>query len=107
MFDKGAVTLMDRAELRADEFLDEHLQVTLDTGDVDAEQTANRVLFSRKLHYHVSQLVKDSAKRRHPFGTWRRLYKKFSLPGATRSTSLLKQLLDLKFNPATFEQDFI
>ena len=67
MFDKGAVTLMDRAELRADEFLDEHLQVTLDTGDVDAEQTANRVLFSRKLHYHVSQLVKDSAKRRHPF----------------------------------------
>ena len=47
---------------KADEFLDEHLQVTLDTGDVDAEQTANRVLFSRKLHYLISQLVKDSAK---------------------------------------------
>ena len=28
---------MDRAELRADEFLDEHLQVTLDTGDADAQ----------------------------------------------------------------------
>ena len=51
MFETGAVTLMDRAELRADEFLDEHLQVTLDIGDADAEQTANRVLFSRKLHY--------------------------------------------------------
>ena len=59
MFETGAVTLMDRAELRAEEFLDEHLQVTLDTGDVDAEQTANRVLFSRKLHYLISQLVKD------------------------------------------------
>ena len=58
MLEKGAVSLMDRAELRADEFLDEHLQVTLDTGDVDAEQTANRVLYSRKLHYLISQLSK-------------------------------------------------
>ena len=113
MFETGAVTLMDRAELRADEFLDEHLQVTLDTGDVDAEQTANRVLFSRKLHGLISQLVTDSAKlivrqneNSNGFETWRRLYKKFSLPGATRNTSLLTQLLDFKFNPATFEQDF-
>ena len=113
MFETIAVTLMDRAELRAEEFLDEHLQVTLDTGDVDAEQTANRVLFSRKLHYLLSQLVRDSAKLivrqnedSNGFETWRRLYKKFSLPGATRSTSLLTQLLDFKFNPATFEQDF-
>ena len=110
MFETGAVTLMDRAELRADEFPDEHLQVTLDTG-VDAEQTANRVLSSRKLHYLISQLVKDSAKLvvrqnedSNGFETWRRLYKKFSLPGATRSTSLFTQLLDFKFNTATFEQ---
>ena len=47
MFETGAVTLMDRAELRAEEFLDEHLQMTLDTGDVDAEQTANRVSFDK------------------------------------------------------------
>ena len=113
MFETGAVTLMDRAELRAEEFLDEHLQMTLDTGDVDAEQTANRVLFSRKLHYLLSQLVKDSVKLivrqnedSNGFETWRRLYQKFSLPGATRSTSLLTQLLDFKFNPATVEQDF-
>ena len=45
MFETGAVTLMDRAELRAEEFLDEHLQVTLDTGDVDAEQTAEPSTF--------------------------------------------------------------
>ena len=49
MLETGTVTLMDRAELRAEESLDEYLQVTLDTGDVDAEQTANRVLVSRKL----------------------------------------------------------
>eukprot|EP00439_Symbiodinium_sp_Y106_P076225 s1078_g15.t1 len=113
MFETGAVTFMDRAELRADEFLDEHLQVTVDTGDVIAEQTANRGLFSRMLHYLISQLVKDSGKLivrqnedSNGFETWRRFYKKFSLPGATRSTSLLTQLLDFKFNPATFEQDF-
>ena len=113
MFETGAVALLDAAEIRNDEFLDEHLAVTLDTGDVDADATAARVLFSRKLHYLLSQLVKDSAKLivrqnedSNGFETWRRLYKKFSLPGATRSTSLLTQLLDFKFNPATFEQDF-
>ena len=113
MFETGAVTLLDAAEARNDEFLDDNLAVTLDTGDVDAEATAARVLFSRKLHYLLSQLVKDSAKLvvrqnedSNGFETWRRLYKKFSLPGATRSTSLLTQLLDFKFNPSTFEQDF-
>ena len=40
------------------------------------------------------------------FETWRRLYAKFALPDATRSTSLLTQLLDFRFNPSTFEQDF-
>ena len=62
MFETGAVTLLEQAEARNDEFLDEHLNVALDTGDVDAEQTAARVLFSRKLNYLISQLVKDSAK---------------------------------------------
>ena len=40
------------------------------------------------------------------FETWRRLYNRFALPDATRATSLLTQLLDFRFNPATFEQDF-
>ena len=113
MFETGAVTLLDAAETRNDEFLDEHLSVTLDTNDVDADATAARVLVSRELHYLLSQLVKDSAKLiarqsedSNGFETWRRLYNKFSLSGATRSASLLTQLLDFKFNPATFEQDF-
>ena len=113
MFETGAVTLLDNAEARNDELLDEHLNVTLDTGDVDAEQTAARVLFSGKLRCLISELVKDSAKLiarqnedSNGIETWKRLFKKLSLPGATRSTSLLTQLLGFKFNPTTFEQDF-
>ena len=62
MFETGAVALLDRAEMMNDELTDETLQVILDTGDVDQDATAARVLFSRKLHYLLSQLVKDSAK---------------------------------------------
>ena len=32
MFETGAVTLLDRAELMSDEFTDETLTVTFDTG---------------------------------------------------------------------------
>ncbi|CAE7913392.1 unnamed protein product [Symbiodinium sp. KB8] len=77
-----------------------------ETGDIDAELTAARVLFSRKLHYLISQHVKHSAKfivrqneDSNGFETWRRLFKKLSLPGARRSTSLLTQLLDFKVQP--------
>ena len=61
MFETGAVTLLDRAELMNDEFADVTLAVTLDAGDPDVEATANRVLFSRKLRYLLSQFVRDSA----------------------------------------------
>ena len=71
------------------------------------------VLFSRKLHYLLAQLVKESARlvvrqnvESSGFATWRRLYNRFALPDATRATSLLTQMLDFRFNPATFEQDF-
>ena len=57
MFETGAVALLDRAELMTDEFTDDTLRVVLDTGDVDQDATASRVLFSRKLHYLLSQLV--------------------------------------------------
>ena len=62
MFETGAVALLDNAERRTDEFLDEHWNVALDTGDVDAEQAEARALLSRKLPYLTSQLVKDSPK---------------------------------------------
>ena len=40
------------------------------------------------------------------FETWRRLYNRLALPDTTRASSLLTQLLELRFKPATFEQDF-
>ena len=69
--------------------------------------------FSRELHYLLANLTTDTARlivRQNTdgngFETWRRLYQKFALPDATRHVSLLTQLLDFKFNPATFEADF-
>ena len=95
------------------EVTDDDMAVILDTGDIDEERTAKRTLFSRKLHYLVAQLVKESARlvvrqnvESNGFETWRRHYNRFALPDATRTTSLLTQLLDFRFNPATFEQDF-
>ena len=40
------------------------------------------------------------------FETWRRLVKELALPDATRHVSFLTQLLDFRFSPQTFEQDF-
>ncbi|CAE7281934.1 unnamed protein product [Symbiodinium natans] len=39
MFEAGAVTLLDNAEALTTEFTDAHLEVTLDTGDVDVDAT--------------------------------------------------------------------
>ena len=58
----GLGTLLDTAGLMNGEFSDETLEVQLDTGDPDEEQTANRVLFSRKLLYLLSHRIRDSAK---------------------------------------------
>lgn len=72
-----------------------------------------RVTFSRKLHYLLANLTEESARlivrqnfESNGFETWRRLHAKFALPDATRQVALLTQLLDFRFNPSTFEQDF-
>ena len=114
MFDSTSVSTLERIEQNPTrEITDDDMTVMLDALDVDQEATANRVLFSRKLHYLLAQLVKESARlvvcqnvESSGFETWRRLYNRFALPDATRATSLLTQLLDFRFNPATFEQDF-
>ena len=89
MFEPSAVTTLDHAET-----LNASLNVLLDTGDIDEDRSARRVLFSRKLHYLHSQLTKDSARPvvrqnedANGFETWRRLFQKFALPSATRSTA--------------------
>ena len=114
MFDSTSVSTLERIEENPTrEITDDDMTVMLDALDVDQEATAKRVLFSRKLHYLLAQLVKESARlvvrqnvESNGFETWRRLYNRFALPDATRATSLLTQLLDFRFNPSTFEQDF-
>ena len=117
MFDAQAAAFLDAHELDPLEVTDEDLNVSV--GDeqgvtsVDRAATAARVTFSRKLHYLLANLITDAARLvvrqnydSNGFETWRRLVKKFALPDATRHVSLLSQLLDFKFNPQTFEQDF-
>ena len=117
MFDAQAAAFMDQHELDPDEVTDEDLAVNVqdELGGlaVDREATARRVTFSRKLHYLLANLTTESARltvrqnyESNGFETWRRLVKKYSLPDATRHVSLLTQLLDFKFNPQNFEQDF-
>ena len=117
MFDAQAAAFMDQHELDPDEVTDEDLAVNTqdELGDlvVDCEATARHVTFSRKLHYLLANLTTECARltvrqnyEPNGFETWHRLVKKYSLPDATRHVSLLTQLLDFKFNPQNFEQDF-
>ena len=113
MFDTTVKTFMENAEGRTVPIVDDDLQVTFDTGDVNDDATQKAVTFSRKLHYLLANLTSDAARlivrqnfESNGFETWRLLHQKFALPDATRHVSLLTQLLDYKFNPATFESDF-
>jgi hypothetical protein len=113
MFDTTVKILLDDIESRQTVLTDAGLTVDLDTGDVDNLGTEAANNFSRKLHYLLANLTTDSARLivrqnfdSNGFETWRLLHQKFALPGATRHVSLWTQLLDFKFNPATFESDF-
>ena len=74
--------------------MDETSQVALDTGDPNEEAAAKTRTFVSKATFPAVATCEDSA--RLIFGqnedsngveTQRRLYKKFSLPGATRNTT--------------------
>ena len=103
------LSMFEPSATSADPILDDHF----DGITTDAAARQRLVMFSRKLHYLLANLTKDSARllvRQNEggngFETWRRLHRQFSLPDATRHVSLLAQLLDWKFNTSTFEQDF-
>ena len=117
MFDAQAAAFLDAHELDPLEVTDGDLNVSVvdeqGVTSVDRAATAARVTFSRKLHYLLANLTTDAVRLvvrqnydSNGFETWRRLVKKFALPDATRHVSLLTQLLDFRFNPQTFEQDF-
>ena len=90
MFDSTSDSTLERIEENPTrEITDDDMTVMLDALDVDQEATAKRVLFSRKLHYLLAHLVKESARlvvrqnvEGSGFETWRRLYNRFALPDA-------------------------
>ena len=81
--------------------------------DPDADVTAQRINFSRKLHYMLALITKGSARlvvrqlsTNNGYETWRNLFKNFALPGATRHVGLLTKILKPVFRVDFFEQDF-
>ena len=72
--------------------------------------TFQAVNFSRKLRYLLTigsaRLIVRQNEGANGLETWWRMNEQIALPDATRHVSLLNQLCDSKFNPATFEQDF-
>ena len=63
MFDSISVSTLGRIEENPTrEIEDDDMTVMLDAFDVNAEATAKRVLFSRRLHYLLVQLLKESAR---------------------------------------------
>ena len=109
MFLPDSTTVMDRIGANSDVVIEDgHLEVA---GDPQA--TNSRISNARRLHYVLANLCTDSARlvvRQNTgcngYETWRRLYSKFALPDAKRHMNLLSQILDFKFSPQTFEQDF-
>jgi len=81
--------------------------------DPDPDVTAQRINFSRKLHYLLALITKGSARlvvrqlsTSNGYETWRNLFKNFALPGATRHVGLLTRILKPVFRSECFEQDF-
>lgn len=109
MFLPDSTTVMDRIGANSDVVIEDgHLEVA---GDPQA--TNSRISNARRLHYVLANLCTDSARlvvRQNTgcngYETWRRLYSKLALPDAKRHMNLLSQILDFKFSPQTFEQDF-
>ena len=113
MFDTNVLTFLERAEQHGAQITDADLNVNQADGTRDEDATGRAVNFSRRLRYLLANLTTGSARLvvrqndgANGFETWRRMLAKFSLPDATRHVSLLTQLLDFKFNPSAFEQDF-
>ena len=53
---------MENAEGRTVPIVDDDLQVTFETGDVNDDATQKAVTFSRKLHYLLANLTSDEAR---------------------------------------------
>ena len=103
--------MLEDAELASAPITDDALErLEADTTElVDTEL----VKFSRQLHYLLTQITSESARlvvrgitELNGFESWRLLARRFSLPGTALDISLLTRVLEFKFRPDHFEQDY-
>ena len=111
LFKPEATEVMEGAEAARNPITDELLErMQRDTARfVDA----GLVRFSRQLHYLLAQLTTDSARlvvrgnvELNGFESWRLLSTRFSLPRTALDISLLTKVLEFRFRPEHFEQDY-
>jgi hypothetical protein len=111
LFKPEATEVMEGAEAARNPITDELLErMQRDTARfVDA----GLVRFSRQLHYLLAQLTTDSARlvvhgnvELNGFESWRLLSTRFSLPRTALDISLLTKVLEFRFRPDHFEQDY-
>ena len=111
LFKAKATEVMEGAESARNPITDELLERMQrdNAGFVDA----GLVRFSRQLHYLLAQLTTNSARlvvcgnvELNGFESWRLLNMRFSLPRTALDISLLTKVLEFRFRPDHFEQDY-
>ena len=111
LFKTEAAEVMENVETVATVITDERL------ASLEAENPqfvdAGLIRFSRQLHYLLAQLTTESARLvvrgnvdLNGFETWRLLSRRFSLPRTALDISLLTKVLEFRFRPDHFEQDY-
>ena len=111
LFKVEALRVLEDADLARSPITDDALErLEADTTElVDTEL----VKFSRQLHYLLTQITSESARlvvrgntELNGFESWRLLARRFSLPGTALDISLLTRVLEFKFRPDHFEEDY-
>ena len=111
LFKAEATEVMEGAETARNPITDELLERM--QRDNARFVDAGLVRFSRQLHYLLAQLTTDSARlvvrgnvELNGFESWRLLSMRFSLPRTALDISLLTKVLEFRFRPDHFEQDY-
>ena len=114
LFKAEALRVLENAEVATAPITDDALErleanETELVGLVDTEL----VKFSRQMHYLLTQITSESARlvvrgnaEMNGLESWRLLARRFSLPGTALDISLLTRVLEFKFRPDQFEQDY-
>ena len=103
--------MLENAEVATAQIIDDALE-RLEANEIELVD-AELVKFSRQLHYLLTQITSESAQlvvrgnvEMNGFESWRLLARRFSQPGTALDISLLTRVLEFKFRPDQFEQDY-